>query len=115
MCINTTTRQQISVYLIMILISLLLPPRVKNCTLHFSKSGGTKIFFPGFARESRFVPPTFKTVALPLHTTDHARRLSQHARRNAWICSLSVSLSVHALRTDLRQLSTASDAAALLY
>ena len=42
---SATTRQQISVYLIMILISLLVPPHVKTCTPHFSKCGGTKIFF----------------------------------------------------------------------
>jgi len=35
----------------MILISLLVPPRVKNCTPHFSKCGGYKKI-----RESRFAP-----------------------------------------------------------
>jgi len=43
-----------------------------------------------------------------LTSTHHARRLSQHSRRNVWICSPSVCLSVHALSRDVRQISTAS-------
>jgi len=47
------------------------------------------------------VPPRTSTL-------DRPRLTSQHARRNAWICSPSVCLSVHALSRDVRQISTAS-------
>jgi len=68
--IYVTTKQQISVYSILIVICLLVPayPHLeKNCTPHFSKCRGYKFFF----RSRRFVPLTFKIVAPPLRTPDH--------------------------------------------
>ena len=64
--IDATTRQQISVYSILIGICLLVPRTCnKNCTAHFSKCGGYKIFFRSLRSRITFCPPTFKTVAPP--------------------------------------------------
>ena len=54
-CVNATTRQQISVYSILIVICLFVPRRVKNVPPLFQMWGVQK-----------FCPPTFKTVAPPL-------------------------------------------------
>jgi len=43
--INATTRRQISVYLVMIVICLLVAPTWKRLYPHFSKCGGTKKFY----------------------------------------------------------------------
>ena len=48
----TCASKETSVYLIMILISLLVPPTCKKCTPHFSKCGGYEKI-----RESRAAPP----------------------------------------------------------
>jgi len=53
---------------LLIVTCLLIPPTWKEIVpLTFPKCGGTKNFFARFARESRFVPLTFKIVAPPLH------------------------------------------------
>ena len=59
--------KKISVYSLLIVICLLLPPTWKKIVPPtFPNVGGTKFFSAGFARESSFVPLTFKIVAPPL-------------------------------------------------
>jgi len=62
--IDATTRQQISVYSILIGICLLVPRTCnKNCTAQFFQMWGVQKNF--FARESRFVPPLLKPWRRP--------------------------------------------------
>ena len=69
--INATTRQQISVYSILIVICLLVPPTWKKIVPPtFPNVGVQKNVFARFARKSRFVPLTFKIVAPPRSALD---------------------------------------------
>ena len=59
-CINATTRRQISVYLIMILISLLVPRACKkNCTPFFPNVGVQKKIFPLALLANHVLSPHF--------------------------------------------------------
>ena len=63
----TCASKETSVYLIMILISLLVPPRVKKIVPPlFQMWGVQKNFFRSLRSWITFCPPTFKTVAPPL-------------------------------------------------
>ena len=78
-CINATTKQQISVYSILIVICLLVPLRVNQLYPPlFQMWGVQKFFFRSLHSRITFCSRTFRTVVLPLQLW------SERVKEAAW-------------------------------